>query len=144
MNSTKPYFLRAIYDWIVDNNCTPHILVDTKLGACTVPKQHVKDGVIVLNVSPNAVRDFAITAEYISFNARFGGVAQEVFVPVLCARAIYAKENGQGLAFEDGVEQSSSSAVTTQEGAGISEQTSPEEPPDKPKGRKPPQLTVVK
>jgi stringent starvation protein B len=101
MTSTKPYFLRAVYEWIVDNNCTPHLLVETSTGGCVVPQQHVKDGVIVLNVSPTAVRNFVIGNELVSFGARFGGVAQEVSVPITCVRAIYGKENGQGLAFDE-------------------------------------------
>ncbi len=134
MTTTKPYFLRAVYDWIVDNNCTPHLVADTTAGGCVVPQQFVKDGVIVLNISPTAVRDFAITSDHVSFSARFGGVAQEVFVPVPCVRALYAKENGQGLAIEDAAE------FAEESGAPAPSESSEEVK----KGRKPPRLTIVK
>lgn len=137
MTSTKPYFLRATYDWIVDNNCTPHLMVDATSRQCVVPQQFVKDGVIVLNVSPTAVRNFLIGSDLVSFNARFGGVAQDVAVPVTSVRAIYAKENGQGLAFEEANEQ----AVSRE--SEPSSQSNDQRDNDR-KARKPPQLTIVK
>lgn len=92
----QPYLLRAIYEWCVDSAYTPHIsvLVDARTQ---VPQAYVKDGMIVLNIGPNAVRDLTIDNEWVSFSARFGGIAQEVFVPVENVLAIYARETGEGL-----------------------------------------------
>jgi len=137
MTPTKPYFLRATYDWIVDNNCTPHLMVNASSGQCVVPQQFVKDGVIVLNVSPSAVRNFLIGSELVSFNARFGGVAQDISVPVGCVRAIYAKENGQGLAFEEANEIASINETVADSQFGDQKDSLD-------KARKPPKLTIVK
>lgn len=101
MTPSKPYLIRAIYEWIVDNGCTPHLLVETKDERVKVPTQYVKDGSIVLNIAPGAVRDLLMGNEFVSFNARFGGVAHEVHFPVAAARMIYARENGQGMALPD-------------------------------------------
>lgn len=101
MTSSKPYLIRALYDWIVDNGCTPHLVVEAKDERVRVPTQYVKDGTIVLNIAPGAVRDLVLGNDYISFNARFGGVAQDVLFPVGAARMIYARENGQGMALPD-------------------------------------------
>ena len=101
MTSSKPYLIRALYDWIVDNGCTPHLVVEAKDERVRVPTQYVKDGAIVLNIAPGAVRDLVLGNDYISFNARIGGVAQDVLFPVGAARMIYARENGQGMALPD-------------------------------------------
>ncbi len=101
MTSSKPYLIRALYDWIVDNGCTPHLVVEARDERVRVPTQYVKDGTIVLNIAPGAVRDLVLGNDYISFNARFGGVAQDVMFPVGAARMIYARENGQGMALPD-------------------------------------------
>jgi stringent starvation protein B len=90
-----------LYDWIVDNGCTPHLVVEAKDERVRVPTQYVKDGTIVLNIAPGAVRDLVLGNDYISFNARFGGVAQDVMFPIGAARMIYARENGQGMALPD-------------------------------------------
>lgn len=95
--STRPYLIRGIFDWAIDNGFTPFVLVDTRVSGVTVPTQFVKDNSIVLNISPGAVKDLTIGDEYISFNARFSGVAQELFVPIESVRAVYAKENGEGI-----------------------------------------------
>ena len=101
MTSTKPYFIRALYEWIVDNNCTPHLVVDTTDPRCQVPVQFVKNNSIVLNVAPSAVRNLELGAEYVTFGARFGGMPHELLIPITSVRAIFARENNQGLAFED-------------------------------------------
>jgi len=101
VTSSKPYLIRALYDWIVDNGCTPHLVVEAKDERVRVPAQYVKDGAIVLNIAPGAVRDLVLGNDYISFNARFGGVAQDVMFPVGAARMIYARENGQGMALPE-------------------------------------------
>lgn len=97
--STKPYLIRAIYDWCEDSGFTPHLAV--RVDARTrVPMGYVKDGAIVLNIGKTAVRDLHLDNDYISFSGRFGGVAHEILVPVDAVTGIYARENGQGLAFE--------------------------------------------
>ena len=100
MNSSRPYILRALYDWIVDNDCTPHILVDATQPAVEVPAEYVKDGQIVLNVSPTAVIDLHLSNHLVTFNGRFGGRPTDVAFPVAAVLGIYARENGQGMVFE--------------------------------------------
>ena len=101
MTSTRPYLIRALYEWIEDNGLTPHILVDAELPGVEVPKQHVHEGRIVLNVNPAAVRDLRLGNDWIEFSARFGGVARVIQIPVAAVLAIYARENGQGMAFSE-------------------------------------------
>lgn len=101
MTSTRPYLIRAIYEWIEDNSMTPHILVDADQPGVMVPKQHVREGQIILNVDPAAVRDLRLGNDWIEFSARFGGVARSVQIPVAAVLAIYARENGQGMAFAE-------------------------------------------
>lgn len=101
MSPSKPYLLRAIYEWIVDNGMTPHLLVNTEDERVRVPTQFVKDNSIVLNISPGAVRDLLMRNDFISFSARFGGKPHEVLVPISAARMIYARENGQGMTLPD-------------------------------------------
>ncbi|MEM1112053.1 MAG: ClpXP protease specificity-enhancing factor [Pseudomonadota bacterium] len=100
MTPSRPYIMRALYEWIVDNQCTPYILVDATSEGVMVPSQYVKDGQIVLNISPGAVIDLDISNELVSFNGRFGGVAMDISVPVAAVVGIYARENGQGMVFE--------------------------------------------
>ncbi len=96
----RPFLLRAFYDWIVENNMTPHILVNTEAEEVTVPKQHIKDGKIVLNVSPMAVQDFMMDNEALSFSARFGGVAFYIYCPIYSIEAVYARESpAEGISF---------------------------------------------
>ena len=97
--STTPYLIRAIWEWCVDNGFTPYIAV--KVDAATrVPMEYVRNGEIVLNISPDATRNLKIGNELIQFSARFNGVSREVSVPVSTVGGIFAKENGQGLAFQ--------------------------------------------
>ena len=92
--------MRALYEWIVDNDCTPYVLVDATVTDVMVPRQFVKDNQIVLNISPGAVMDLNISNEAVAFNGRFGGVATDVFVPISAVVGIYARENGQGMVFD--------------------------------------------
>lgn len=101
MTSSRSYLIRALYDWILENNCTPYVLVDATREGVDVPLQYVKDGQIVLNVSPSAVVDLQISNNDLRFNARFSGVATDVYVPINAALGIYARENGQGMLFEN-------------------------------------------
>lgn len=100
MNSSRPYLLRALYEWVVDNGCTPHVIVDATLPGVVVPEQFVKDGQIVLNLSPAAVIELELADDRVSFNGRFGGRPTDVFIPMAAILGIYARENGQGMAFE--------------------------------------------
>ena len=101
MTPSKPYVVRAIYDWIIDNNCTPHVLVDASVGGVVVPDDYVADGQIVLNISPTAVVSLSLGNDAISFSGRFGGVPLDVFLPLDSLLGIYARENGQGMIFDD-------------------------------------------
>lgn len=97
--STKPYLLRAIYEWCTDNGYTPYLaaIVDAKTR---VPREYVKNGEIVLNISFTATSGLKMGNEWIEFNARFGGISREISIPIDNVVAIYARENGQGMAFE--------------------------------------------
>jgi stringent starvation protein B len=99
MNPSRPYIARALYEWILDNDCTPHLVVDADAPHVVVPRQFVQDGQIVLNVLPSAVRDFLMGDNEIFFSARFGGVPMQVRVPYGALVAIFAKENAMGMGF---------------------------------------------
>jgi stringent starvation protein B len=99
MRSRKPYLLRAIHEWICDSGMTPHVLVDCNRAGVQVPPEVIKDGQVVLNLSPMAVHNLTLTHELVGFSARFGGQVRQVSFPPTAALAIYAKENGQGLMF---------------------------------------------
>lgn len=99
MTSNQPYLLRAFCDWIVDNGLTPYIVVDALLPGVEVPTQFVKDGQIVLNISPSACVNLNVDLEGVSFQARFSGQPMQVFVPSIAISAIYARENGAGTVF---------------------------------------------
>lgn len=102
MSPTRPYFVRALYEWIVDNNCTPYLLVDANYPKVAVPTEFVDDGKIVLNLTPSAIRHLHMDNEYVQFSARFGGRSREIYLPIGALLAIYAKENGKGMFFEAG------------------------------------------
>lgn len=102
MTSSRPYMIRAIYDWLLDNELTPHLLVNTLDPEISVPADYVEDGKIVLNIEPNAVLDLELENDAITFKARFSGISHDLYVPVRCVKAIYAFENGRGMVFEDG------------------------------------------
>ena len=123
MTPSKPYVVRAIYDWIVDNNCTPHVLIDAASDGVVVPEDYVTEGQIVLNISPTAVVGLHLGNDAVSFSGRFGGVPLDVFLPLDSILGIYARENGQGMIFDA---------------------AAPEEPPEPPSGRGRPSLKVVK
>lgn len=100
MNSSRPYLVRALYEWIVDNDCTPHLLVNAEYTGVQVPSGFASDGQIVLNASPSAVRQLHMDNQAVSFEGRFGGVAHTLYIPVPAILAIYARENGQGMVFD--------------------------------------------
>ncbi len=101
MSSSRPYMIRALYDWIVDNSCTPYIVVDAHGPGVEVPQSFVnKDGQIILNIAPGAIAGLDLGQDAVAFNARFGGVPTDIYVPCLCVMGIYARGNGQGMVFE--------------------------------------------
>lgn len=101
MTARRPYLFRAFYDWIVDNELTPYIVVDASVFGVLVPQEFVKDNQIVLNLAPHSVAQYMATNEKIEFNARFSGVSQHIVVPMSAVEAIYARENDAGIIFED-------------------------------------------
>ncbi len=101
MTSSRPYIMRALYEWILDNECTPYVLVNAMAADVEVPQQYVKDGQIVLNISPLSVVDLVIDNTAMRFNGRFGGMATDVYVPTAAVLGIYARENGQGMVFDE-------------------------------------------
>lgn len=131
MTPTRPYLLRAVYQWLVDNNCTPHLAVNATLPNVSVPEEYVEDGQIVLNISPSAVQALQMENDYLSFSARFSGTPRNVYIPMQAVLGIYARENNQGMAFPE--EPAYLNSTQTED---------PEPPPTPPKGR--PSLKVVK
>ncbi|MDH3630773.1 MAG: ClpXP protease specificity-enhancing factor [Gammaproteobacteria bacterium] len=99
MKSSKPYLVRALYEWILDNDTTPYILVDTGIDQVLVPPGIANDGKVVLNLAPAAIEDLEMTNEHVSFSARFNGVAENIYCPIASLLAIYARENGEGMMF---------------------------------------------
>jgi len=133
VTSNRPYLIRALYEWLVDNQQTPYFLVDAERPDVVVPHEYVEEGRIVLNVGPTAVRDLDLGNEAVSFNARFGGHAHDIYVPPDAVLGVYSRENGQGMLFPE---------EESPEGPG----DGPEEPPTPPSGggRGRPTLKVVK
>lgn len=101
MNSSKPYIIRALHEWISDNDCTPLVLVSSKHPDVQIPPGIDKDGKVVLNISYGATQNLELVSEGILFDARFSGVSQSLYVPIDSILAIYARENGQGMMFGD-------------------------------------------
>jgi stringent starvation protein B len=131
MSSNRPYLLRALYEWIGDNQMTPHLLVDAGREGVQVPASAVKDGRVVLNVAARAVSQLDLGNREIRFLARFGGVSQTVIVPVSAVLAIYAQETGQGMMLPD-------------DGGALAPE-GPEDPPEPPaEGKKGGHLRIVK
>jgi stringent starvation protein B len=130
MNSSRPYLIRALYEWIVDNDMTPYILVNAMDESVRVPEQFIEDGKIVLNISPSATQGLILGNQLIEFSARFSGAEMLVSVPSMAVLAIYARENGQGMMFAE------------EEGGG--DEPSPTSPGDGTAEGKKPSLTLVK
>jgi stringent starvation protein B len=129
LTSNRPYLIRALYEWLLDNGLTPHLLVEADAAGVVVPERYVEEGRIVLNVSPSAVQQLQLGNERISFRARFGGTPMEVQVPPAAVLGIYARENGRGMLFP-------------QEGEPEIEEGPPEPETPPPAGR--PSLKVIK
>lgn len=128
MSSQKPYLIRAIYEWLLDNDLTPYLLVNTLVEGVKVPEAYIDDNKIVLNIAPDAIQHFHADNHWVSFSARFSGKAMELFIPIDAIQGIYGKENNQGMFFTD-------------------DDPTPPSPPEEPKGTKPtsrPSLKIVK
>ena len=139
MNSSRPYLVRALYEWIVDNDFTAHLLVNPEFPGVRVPPGFASDGQIVLNVSPSAVRHLHMDNEAVSFEGRFGGVPQSLYVPAGAVLAVYARENGQGMVFDL---ESSTLGEDADASVDGDDQGPPTSEPPRPSGR--PSLKVVK
>lgn len=140
MTSNRPYLVRALYEWILDNQMTPHLLVDATCPGVTLPERFVQDGKIVLNIGPVAVRDLVLGNDQVVFSARFGGVSRDVNVPIAAVIGVYARENGHGMLFpeenllaeaEDGGESAADDATVEPTASGA-DQTKPKRRPDRP------------
>ncbi len=127
MTPSRPYLIRALYEWILDNGMTPYVLVDVTSDEVIVPQQYVENGRIVLNVNPSAVQNLQLGNELLELDARFSGQPMHVSVPVMSVMAIYARENGKGMVF------------TEEDGGG----DTPPPPPEKEETKRP-ALRVVK
>ncbi len=162
MTPRRPYLLRAFYDWLLDNQLTPHLVVDVMRPDVQVPMEFARDGQIVLNIAPRAVGNLQLGDDEVTFNARFGGVPRQVLVPMAAVLAIYARENGAGTLFEpeakyedegafEGLEEVSSpmgslmSVVDSDRQDSLEDDNGPDdEPPQPPRGGGRPALRVVK
>jgi stringent starvation protein B len=100
-SSRRPYLVRAMHEWMTDNNQTPHLVVDAGMAGAELPRAYVRDGRITLNVSWQATQSLKLGNDWIEFSARFGGVPQQVRVPIAAVLGIYARETGQGMLFQD-------------------------------------------
>ena len=139
--STKPYMLRAMHEWCADNSLTPHLVVAVN-SQTRVPMGYVKDGEIVLNINYGATKDLHIDNDSVVFSARFGGVSQNIYVPMNSVKGIFARENGQGMFFE-------LEDVAEIDGIGVKEQVvladhDLAEDSSKKQNNKKPTLTIVK
>ena len=145
---TKPYMLRAIHEWCVDNGLTPHLLVAVNVQ-CRVPMAYVKDGEIVLNLNYTATKDLLMDNDAVVFSARFGGVSQHLYVPMAAVKGIFARENGQGMFFELGT--AAVAETPKMQPAEVkpalvlaTPETKLEDETKKPSAKKKPTLTIVK
>lgn len=134
MTPSRPYIVRAIYEWLNDNNLTAHVLIDATRPGVSVPAAFVQDGRIVLSIAPGAVRDLFIHNDALSFSARFGGVPMHIMAPMASVLGIYARENGEGMFFEADEEFPAETV--------FDDETPPV--PEPPSGGKRPALRVVK
>lgn len=156
----RPYLLRAFYEWLLDNQLTPHLVVDVTLPGVQVPMEYARDGQIVLNIAPRAVGNLELANDEVRFNARFGGIPRQVSVPLAAVLAIYARENGAGTMFEPEAAYDEDASIMNDEEASADNETvmsvidgdkpdhdddthPDDEPPQPPRGGRP-ALRVVK
>ncbi|WNJ97075.1 ClpXP protease specificity-enhancing factor [Vibrio ruber] len=156
MTPRRPYMLRAFYDWLLENDLTPHLVVDATLPGVRVPVEFIQDGQIILNIAPRAVGNLELGNDAIMFNARFGGRPHSVIVPIFAVQAIYARENGAGTMFEpedayvQQLEQAQEQEEQQTQGIDLVVETtdaddsvsSPDDEPPRPRGK--PSLRVIK
>ena len=138
MTSTRPYLLRAIHEWMLDNDLTPQLVVDARSDDARIPRQYVKDERIVLNVSPNAVRHLSMGNDRVEFTARFSGTPFQVSVSPAHVMAIIARENGAGMSFPDEEVQAGAPSSASEP------EPDPDGAPPPPTPGKRPSLKVVK
>ena len=140
MTSSRPYLIRAMYQWIVDNGMTPHLLANALVDGCMVPEAYIQDNKIVLNIAPMAIGGLVLGDEDITFGARFNGVSESIYVPIKAVEAIYARENGQGMMFSDDelLPDLESKKLSDKDSSDL--EPDPDPDPDKPR----PTLRVVK
>ena len=134
----QPYLLIAYYEWMIDNGWTPQVLVDCSHNEVNVPQQFANDGKIVLNIAPEAVANFELNHDFLSFSARFSGKSLDIYIPMNSIVAIYARENDQGIMFSPNMYGDGSAPNT----GDVDGDGPDDEPPTPPKGR--PNLKVVK
>ncbi|QMV15365.1 Stringent starvation protein B [Vibrio spartinae] len=154
MTPRRPYMLRAFYDWLLENDLTPHLVVDATLPGVRVPVEFIQDGQIILNIAPRAIGNLELGNDAIMFNARFGGRPHSVIVPIFAVQAIYARENGAGTMFEpedsyiqqleqaQEQEQEELQSIDVVETTDTDDTVSPDDEPPRPRGK--PSLRVVK
>ena len=133
MTSSRPYLVRALYEWIADNGLTPYIVIDATQDV-VAPREHVQEGRIVLNISMQAAHELNLSNEAVQFKARFAGKMEHIYAPMTAVVAIYAKENGQGMVFNE----------EDLDDQGTGEGAPPENAPQKPPKRSKPNLKLVK
>jgi len=135
--SRRPYLIRAIYDWALDSNLTPYLLVAADQPGVIIPPGYARDGRIALDINPQAVRGLDLQSDPIYFSARFGGVACDIWIPSGAVLAVYARENGEGLLFGE-------PEAAPPPDAGASADTPPQGTPPRPPKPGKPKLRVVK
>ena len=139
MKSNRPYLIRAFYDWIVDSECTPYVVIDAHHENVEVPQNFVTNGQIILNIAPRAVTDFDMSNDSIKLSTRFGGIPIDIFCPMGSILGIYAQENGQGMMFEPDPDDDPPPKVQAPKVLSSLQKTKPREPV---KGK--PSLRVIK
>lgn len=147
ISSSRPYLIRAIYDWLKDNSLSPYVIINANFPGVEVPQQFIEDGQIVLNASPMAIRHLEIDNDFLQFDARFSGVTRHIVAPIPAVVAVYAVETGQGMMFNDDIDNPHGAAMVEPReleaphapDQGESTENAPTKPP---KGK--PNLTVVK
>ncbi|WP_068712129.1 ClpXP protease specificity-enhancing factor [Vibrio tritonius] len=157
MTPRRPFMLRAYYDWLLENDLTPHLVVDATLNGVKVPLEYVQDGQIVLNIAPRAVGNLQLGNDEVTFSARFGGRPHLVIVPLYAVQAVYARENGAGTMFEpepaymdmmveeddfDDIEETEDTMSLVTAESDDDHEPDPDDEPPRPRGR--PSLRVVK
>lgn len=146
MTPNRPYLLRAFYEWIVDNNLTPYLVVDATMAGVKVPTQHVQNGQIVLNINPSAVGNLLLGNDAVTFSARFGGSPFALYIPQRSVLAIYARENGAGTMFtpEEDEEWLEDELDEVDSAESASSNDNPDPSPDDDKPKKGSHLRVVR